>query len=390
MSQITNFPTSVRQAFRRLARALASEQEQAFMIGDLVNVLKEDHGLAVKQIAAEVGGSRQRLSEFRRTAAAFPKNERRRGVDFCFYTVSARAATRLRIAPAAALRMVLKHAMGSTREATAFLAQRIRAKEAAEAGASAALVMAKGSEIVDRCHHEDFRKVLPQLADRSVKLVVADPPYGTYGKLADGRHTTTSSTRRDCDGMRDAEARTLMIDLLRLAASKLSKGGCLILFRPGGAADPIWLMQAVEDHGWQVVRALAWEKARTKLGRGDEPYTVGTERVLVLARRDDRLINHDGSDSADVIRIPAIRPSYRDGDLKHLFEKPIELCRRLILKHTYPSELVIEPFGGTGPVSSAAAELGRCFVYCETNGNNFRFGSARVAKAVAGSQRDAG
>lgn len=230
---------------------------------------------------------------------------------------------------------------------------------------------------------------MPRLADGAVKLVIADAPYGTYARRPDGRHTASASTRRHCDALGDDDARQVMIDLLRLSAPKMTKGGCLVIFRPGACADPAWLIAAIEEHAWTCERALTWNKRKTQLGRGDEPYGISTERLLVLCRQGDTLTNHDGSDRSDLLTFDPVRPNYINGQEHHQFEKPVDLCRFLIGKHTYEGELVVEPFGGSGPISAAAIQLNRHWVYCEVNGDNFALGSLRIAAskpepAVAG------
>jgi len=66
--------------------------------------------------------------------------------------------------------------------------------------------------------------------------------------------------------------------------------------------------------------------------------------------------------------------------------------KHLIGKHTHPGELVIEPFGGSGSGSAcrAAAELGRHWVYCETNAGAFDLGSVNIANTIAGLKTLAG
>ena len=54
----------------------------------------------MENIATLAGASPQRLTELRRTAAAFPTDSQRHDIDFHFHTVSARAARRLGLTPA--------------------------------------------------------------------------------------------------------------------------------------------------------------------------------------------------------------------------------------------------------------------------------------------------
>lgn len=383
------FDASARSLLSKLQRLLSGAAEQAFAIGDVVNQLKSEHGLCVKEIAGYLGASRQRLSEMRRTAAAFPARERRHEVDFHFYTIAGRAARRLGMKPAAVLREVLKQKLQSTRQATAFLAQKIRERERLAKMGSAQSGPEDG-DLINRCHHDDYRQVVARLEARSVNLVVADPPYGQYGRNRHGLPTTTAATLKNCDGLNADAAVELITDMFRLLLSRMARDGCLVLFRPGASADPVWLMSAAESHGWECKHAITWDKGGTKLGNARDPYSISTERLLVFVPRGGELQNHDGSCRSDVVRIAPISPRYVNGHNHHLFEKPAELCQLLVGKHSDPGDLVFEPFGGTGAVSLAAATMGRRWLYSETNPQNFQVGAERLLKATLATPRAVG
>ena len=363
-----------------LRHLLQAEAENAFQIGDTVNVLNRQHEMKVKEVAEILGASAQRLSELRRTATAFPHEARRFDVDIHFYTIAARAARRLNLSPTTVIKDIVRRRLDSTRRATRYLARKIAARENLRIKGSAVVIAVRGGGLIGRCHHADYRKVIGRLPDNSVKFIVADPPYGQYGQFLDGEHTRVTSARKDCDGLRNEEAVELTTDLFRLAMPKLVKDGCVIIFRPGATADPSWLMDAASANGWACRHAVTWHKGSIKLADASQPYSIASERLLVFARPDDRLINHDGSERSDVVKFAAVRPDYATGDDHHLFEKPVALMKFLIRKHTYEGELVVEPFGGTGSASVAAIDLNRRWVYCESNRSNFELGSTRIGK----------
>ncbi len=384
MTNARRFTSTTMRLLARLKGLMAQANCNAWAMGDLVNQLKRG-GMTVQEQAALIGGSRQRLSELRRTAAAFGVDQRRLDVEFHFHTVAMRSAKRLGLAPSSVLDELVKRGIDSTRAATRHLAARLRQREARRA-AGAMDVSDTSHGVLNRCHHADFRLILPQVAQNSVTLVIADPPYGRYGRYRDGQHTRVTATQRDCDGLDDESARALTEDLFRLCVPLLRADGCLLLFRPGGLADPVWLMEAAAQHGWECRHALAWRRGPAKLGDGQAPYTSATERIMVFAQSGAMLVNHDGSSQSDVIEVKAKRKSYLAPD-QHLFEKPVDLMATLISKHTYPNELVVEPFGGTGSASRGAIRLGRQWLYCETNRVNYQLCCRLMAKEVKESQQ---
>jgi len=67
-------------------------------------------------------------------------------------------------------------------------------------------------------------------------------PEDTYGKYQDGEHTRVTAASKECDHLDDESVQQQMTDLFRLTAPLMVESGCLIVFRPGGLADPPWLM----------------------------------------------------------------------------------------------------------------------------------------------------
>jgi DNA modification methylase len=315
---------------------------------------------------------------------AFKGEIRKMDVPFHFFTVAARAAKPSGMTPEHALAAVLEKGLQSTRQASRFFAEMRRAKENGQALNDGAMLVAKHGDLLDRCHHDDFRNVVTLLPVESINLAIADPSYD--GK----RKSTTSATRRVIDGNTETDAQADIEDLLKLLADKMAEGGAVALFRPGAALDPAWLGHAIEANGWECAWALTWDKKKVKPGRADAPYGISSERVLILCRKGEKLVAHDGSSRDDVLDFKPIQPHRADSDQHQQHEKPLDIMKRLIGKHTYEGGLVIEPFGGSGPASQAAVELNRHWLYCETAKENLNAGAALIAAVVQAQQKTAG
>lgn len=67
----------------------------------------------------------------------------------------------------------------------------------------------------------------------------------------------------------------------------------------------------------------------------------------------------------------------------HMFQKPPELMEFLVQHHSFPGDLVVEPYGCSGSGAIASAKLNRRWVYVESNEENYLWGSQRVMKAVS-------
>lgn len=321
------------------------------------------------------------IRELRFTAKAYAPEFRRSDISFHYHTIAARSAKKIGLVAHDVIEMLVGAGVETIREATSFLDEWKRKQDALDARIWVEHAVMRMPNLWRNCHPKDFRNCFSEIEDGSVKLVIADPPYGAYGCHTTGNPLGTSEKLVTCDGMDDESARALHFDLFNMAAPLMRQGGCLIVCRPGGYFDPPWLINMAQETGWDCKHACGWRRGSPKLGNGFSPYTTGTERLLVFCRKGDELRNHDGSSRDDIFEVPQVRRR-GPGKKRHAFGKPVELMEKLISKHSFPSEMVVEPFGASGPVTRAAIRLNRTWMYCERNHDNYKVGSGLIAEEL--------
>ena len=69
--------------------------------------------------------------------------------------------------------------------------------------------------------------------------------------------------------------------------------------------------------------------------------------------------------------------------VEHPAPFPIELPRRLILLYSFPGDLVLDPFMGSGTTALAALETGREYVGFEKNADYCKLANERIAAKFA-------
>jgi site-specific DNA-methyltransferase (adenine-specific) len=203
-------------------------------------------------------------------------------------------------------------------------------------------------------YHGDCLKILPLLPDKSIDLIVTDPPYGhgnndddlianreaALGKSAKGAPRPIAGDK--------ADANDLVRFLFRQAKRLLDKGCCCCCCG-GGGPDPQfarWSLWMDEILGFKM--CVVWDKGG--LGMGWH-YRRNWECVLVS----QTVKWNGGLVTPNVIRFPKIIPKAT----QHPTEKPPELKAFFIRLHSNPSELVLDPFMGSGSTLVAAKQLGR-------------------------------
>jgi DNA modification methylase len=241
-----------------------------------------------------------------------------------------------------------------------------------------------------RCHHGNCLDILREISDGSARLVIADPPYGCYStSRGDGVLAT------ECDNNEPEEALAVTLSIFARSRAILSDDGLLLLFQPGMRCDNPEILRTAKRCGFVCTAALTWLKGSDseKLSSrpSSEAFVPVTERVLVFSHNPDGEIKRLSGRPTQPellnfpsVTVPAIHrmdAGYIDYGSIHMFEKPVALFSRLIETLTSPGNLVIEPFGCTGPASVAAIESGRRYIYIESNAANFRRGEERIHRA---------
>jgi DNA modification methylase len=345
-------------------------------IGDTLIELVDSHGMTFKAVASRFGRARNTLSDHYHTAKAFPPGTRNLTLPWNHYAIAQRMAKEFDLTPKEALREIIRSGLTQKKAISAHFAEKQRQKNGRSGQGSPA-----ATTLINKAHDADCRMITQALPDRSVKLTLLDLPYGDYGSA--GPKAANSVARANCDGEDQDSVNQLLADMFWLTAPKMAPGGCAMLFRPNGIADPLIpkIYTEAEESGWEIASKVTWDKGRTKLGRSTAPYATRTEAIWVLCRAGDHLTNHDGSSRDDILDFPV--PRYRSHwrQQYHLYEKPLELCQFLVSKHTNPGELVFDACGCSGNFSIAALQMGRRWIYSETNDTNFEWGAQRIAAA---------
>jgi len=385
----------------RLRELLRRHDRNCWEIGDLVGQLLAGHRISVSLLAQHTGYSKSRLSEFHLTAAAFRKDQRQ-GFTFQSSLLARRIQRRLgalEMDLLAIRREIREFGLTTLRQARAHFVRRLVQQQAASWGRKSATVLQATEGLIDRCHHADYRDVLPKLPDGSVKLFLADPPFGVYLHLPHGGYlsgrASTNGLRINCDNNSAKAALEVTTALFPLCLTKLAPGGCLVLFQPGCRPDRPEVLRAATENGWSCAYALTWAKTSKPTaapGNCSEPYAVSSERILIFVRYGERLQWHEqGLSRSDVLVFESETHGasremeqgvLRYGDV-HMFQKPLALMEFLVRKHTFPQDLVVEPFACSGAGVVAAARLRRRWLYIESNLANFAWGSERVARSMA-------
>lgn len=220
----------------------------------------------------------------------------------------------------------------------------------------------------------DCRLWLPTLADRSVDLVLTDPPYEIEA------HTLQRRTRATLErGVVDASLPFAPIDAATRAAVAIETarvGRRWVLTFCQIEAVPLW-RAAYERAGLVYKRTCLWIKPDgMPQYSGDRPG-MGYEAFVAMHQPGRSAWNGGGRHGVFVChKNDGARVA---GKHQHPTQKPVRLMRELIRLFSDPGEVVGDWFAGVGSTGVAALLEGRRFVGAERDA-----GYAAVARERLG------
>ena len=245
-----------------------------------------------------------------------------------------------------------------------------------------------------------------QVADHSVDMIFADPPYNLSndGFTCQGGRMV-SVNKGEWDKSRGPEA--------DFEFHKTWIAACHRKLKPGGT---IWISgtyhsiyqcgAALQLGGWHILNEIVWYKRNAPPHLACRMYAAAHE-TLIWARTSKKakhyfdydlmkhgdwgetLVKKPGKQMRSVWDIP-LTPKREKGWGKHPTQKPEALLTRIILSSTREGDVVLDPFLGSGTTGAVAVRHGRRFIGIDMS-EEYLEGIARprIAAAAEGPRAEA-
>jgi site-specific DNA-methyltransferase (adenine-specific) len=206
----------------------------------------------------------------------------------------------------------------------------------------------------------DCLEVMKGIPDKSIDLILTDPPYGINFKSA----WQTYQKRIENDGFNDWLE--ILPKFLTEFKRILTDTGCCCCCG-GGGKTPVTALFTIEAiKHFNLIQTLIWRKF---IGVGWK-YRPSYETILVLSKSKDNYNFYDTSKKCSNV-IEGINQEIPCKG-KHPTVKPVRLMKHLIEIHSNKDDLILDPFLGSGTTAVACKELGRRYIgieispeYCE-------------------------
>ena len=206
----------------------------------------------------------------------------------------------------------------------------------------------------------DCLEIMPLLADKSIDLVLTDPPYGIdYLSPWTENHSKIENDKLD-------DWKEILPQFFTESKRILSDTGCCCCCCGGGGKTPVTALFTIEAiKHFHLIQTLVWRKF---IGLGWR-YRPAYENIVILSKDKDNYNFYDTSKACGNVVEGINQDIPQNGD--HPTRKPVELMAKLLLTHSLEGQRVIDPFAGGGSLL-AYKRLNRRFIgieisekYCE-------------------------
>ncbi len=223
-------------------------------------------------------------------------------------------------------------------------------------------------------YKEDCLKILKNIKDNSIDLIITDPPYKT--------------TSRGCAGnsggmlQKDINKKGKVFENNNISIKDYAKEFYRILKNDSHCyimtnhVNLFEMLSEMQNAGFHFIKSLIWNKGNKIMGRF---YMSQFEYILFFRKGKAKQINNCGT--SDILSIPNKKSKDENGNNLHDTEKPVELMKVLIENSSNSGDTVLDSFMGIGSTGVACKETNRNFIGIEVDKKYFDIAKERIETA---------
>ena len=233
---------------------------------------------------------------------------------------------------------------------------------------------------LNKIHFGDCYELIKLIPDKSVDLIVTDPPYQIDNTKAGGK----SELSRSIQGMNDELERNELgegidFSILDEFVRVMKKINCYIWCNHKQIPD--YLDFFVKEQGCSF-DILIWNKTNA-LPLFNNKYLTDKEYCLYF--RKGGYCNPSNYEDAKTVFYEPINIKDKQ-HYRHPTIKPLKVIRALIRNSSREQDVILDPFIGSGTTAVAAQETGRQFIGMELNEKYHKIAVDRVEGFLANGQ----
>lgn len=217
-------------------------------------------------------------------------------------------------------------------------------------------------------YNDDCLKVLKNIPDNSIDLVLTDPPYLVISGGKPKHKGQPSGMLSKNDG-KIFEYNDIKFEDWIPEAYRVLKD-CSQCYIMTNVLNIERCLRVCRENGFGLHNILVWEKQNCTPNRW---YMKNCEYVLFLRKGSAKSINNKGSKTVHQFNNII-------GHKLHETEKPVDLMKYYISNSSNVGDTVLDMFMGAGSTGVAAKELGRNFIGIEIDKKYYDIAEERLLK----------
>jgi len=230
---------------------------------------------------------------------------------------------------------------------------------------------------VNKLFHSDCFKILPDIPDEYVDLVLTDPPYNIgKGKMTFRKHKPVSTKKAWGDRYKDVFSEEEYLDMMLALSDQfyrvLKDGGSVLIFFD--RSKPYYLMPFYDKFYFKNMMVFVKTDPPPQVGRSN--YRSGFEQCAWFCKgvkpRSFNFVSQTGMKNVFHGAIGSTK------EAEHPTEKRPWMIKPLIERHSNEGDLVLDTFIGSGSVPAYAKKLRRKYIGMEIDKEFFDAALARV------------
>jgi DNA modification methylase len=199
----------------------------------------------------------------------------------------------------------------------------------------------------NQIQNKEAFEFLKEVKDKSVDLIIIDPPYSTP--------VITAFGRKKVKNLADLSIQEYFFTGLKKEFERVLKDdGRLFIF----CDDKFYPVLFAVFYDWLNIQLLIWDKGKIGMGR---PIRKQHE-LIMYANRGSWEFGKE-----ELTHIPSVIKVKSESEKFHSAQKPLELLKTLIHGFSKEGNLVLDCFSGSGNTAIASVELKRKFIGCDLN-----------------------
>jgi len=232
-----------------------------------------------------------------------------------------------------------------------------------------------GNFEIDNIYCGDSLKLMKEIPENSIDLIVTDPPFAIDFKAQrNNYHRTQSRVLEGYNEIPKEKYYDFTLSWIKEAYRILKNTGAMYVF--SGWTNLRDILNALEETKFIMINHLIW---KYQFGVFTKRKFVTSHYHILFVVKDKKRYKFNKIEHypEDVL---IINREYWTGKIKTPTKLPMELVKKLILFSSDEGDIIFDPFLGSGTVPVCAKMLGRHYLGFEIVKDYYEFAINRISK----------